>query len=131
MVAESGTIINFDCDGQFGKSIALTYDKGLFVGCPKEASETGSVFYYKPDEQGQFAMKQKIQASDGIKNDDFARSNQLVIGAVREQRGHKGKRFMVASAYRLKHGKAYVFKYENDSGECNNKNNDIPTLLEK
>ncbi|KAL7433622.1 hypothetical protein ACHAXM_003633 [Skeletonema potamos] len=62
------TLINKDCDGDFGLSVALQDedDIGLFVGCPRDDIETGAVYYYTLNTSGtsyETVLKQKIRAS--------------------------------------------------------------------
>jgi len=76
----NGTIINDDCDANFGDSLALTMSNGLLIGCPGEQSRTGAVYYYTQAITGdQYILQQKIQLLDGEFNDDFGGSGQLAV----------------------------------------------------
>mmetsp|Transcript_22626 Transcript_22626/g.47677 ORF Transcript_22626/g.47677 Transcript_22626/m.47677 type:complete len:832 (-) Transcript_22626:667-3162(-) len=106
------TLSERDCDGGYGSSLALT-DNGneLFVGCSKENSDTGQIYYYRQDHGGEYIMLQTIQAWDGTKNDDLGDTNQIAVGHV-----GNGTSYMAAGTYRVKNGSVYIFK-KIDSGQ--------------
>ena len=78
---QNGIVINDDCDGLFGSSLAFTDDQGLIIGCSNELNRTGAVYYYVQSETYagiKFVLKkQKISASEGDLFDDFGHAEQI------------------------------------------------------
>eukprot|EP00571_Detonula_confervacea_P002835 CAMPEP_0172329654 /NCGR_PEP_ID=MMETSP1058-20130122/60992_1 /TAXON_ID=83371 /ORGANISM="Detonula confervacea, Strain CCMP 353" /LENGTH=762 /DNA_ID=CAMNT_0013046839 /DNA_START=132 /DNA_END=2420 /DNA_ORIENTATION=- len=94
----NGTLSNNDCGGNFGRSIALTDDYGLLVGCPLANAATGAVYYYKQSRDGsQYMFEQKIEASDGVPLHKFG-NNMVVAG-----------NFMVVGTEKELNAKVYIF----------------------
>ena len=88
-------IHNTYCKQWFGYSVELTDDRGLFVGCPLDENNSGSVYFYtqSDDNEGEFILLQTIEPSDGGADaDDFGwdiaeDGNIVAIGTHKESRG--------------------------------------------
>lgn len=104
--SRSHELSSADCGGGFGVSIAFEEEGGVFVGCPKDNSDTGAVYYYGLPHPS--SMPQKILSSDGRSRDDFGDTDQISAAST------EGKRLLAVGTYRNKNGGVYLYLFEDN-----------------
>ena len=100
-------VTNDQCLKNFGVTLTLTADNGLFVMCGDDMNntETGAIYYYLASDDGQYELQQTIMPPEGSFKSAYKVTYEIVVDGSN----------MILSSYDDVYGKTHVYTMENDS----------------